>query len=275
LPRERVLLYAWSPTPILHFAHSAHNDALMIAATLFALALAVGADHGAVARRVGSGVALAFAGLVKLVPFLLAPPLLRRWRVPGTVAFFVGLVVGVAPFLGTGPATLAGLGTEAGESVFNDSAHYVLVRLLARVTTSPGTVAGLIAAALLAGTALALAARGQDDLGLVRGAATLLGLAILLNAVVEPWYLAWLLPFVAVLLPPGPGRLPFALTPLLGWLWLSGAIQLTDLTYLDPANARGWPLIRLIEYGPLFVLLALAGIGLARRWLARSPQPTI
>src|SRR5437763_5505960 len=46
LPRERVLLYAWSPTPALHFAHSAHNDALTIAPLLLALALA-NAERGA------------------------------------------------------------------------------------------------------------------------------------------------------------------------------------------------------------------------------------
>ncbi len=45
LPRERVLLYAWSPLPMLHFAHSAHNDALMLAPLLLALALA-SAEYG-------------------------------------------------------------------------------------------------------------------------------------------------------------------------------------------------------------------------------------
>lgn len=40
LPRRRVLLYAWSPLPPLHFAHSAHNDASMIVGILLALALA-------------------------------------------------------------------------------------------------------------------------------------------------------------------------------------------------------------------------------------------
>ena len=48
-------------------------------------------------------------------------------------------------------------------------------------------------------------------------------------------------------------------SPLLGWLWLSGAVQLTDLTYLRPEYARWWPLIRAIEYGPLFALLAWDG----------------
>lgn len=258
LPRERVLLYAWSPTPILHFAHSAHNDAIMIAAFVAALALAVGAGGGATARRIGGGVLLAVAVLTKLVPLLLIAPLLRRWRASGLLAFGVALVLGVVPFLRSGAAALTGLGTEAGESSFNDSVHLVLIRLLERVTTAPELVASLLTAFLLGGAALLLLWRGGDDLAMVRGCGALLALALLCNAVVEPWYLAWLLPFVALFLRRGRGLLPFALTPFLGWLWISGAIQLTDLTYLHPANMRAWPFIRAIEYGPLVALLAKA-----------------
>jgi alpha-1,6-mannosyltransferase len=267
LPRERVLLYAWSPTPILHFAHSAHNDAIMIAAFVAALALAVGSSGGTTARRIGSGVLLAVAVLTKLVPLLLAAPLLRRWRVPGLLAFAFALLLGVAPFLGSGAAALAGLGTEAGESSFNDSVHLVLVRALARVMAAPELATSLLTALVLGVAALALLWRGGDDLAMVRGCGALLALAILFNAVVEPWYLAWLLPFVALFLRQGRGAFPFALTPFLGWLWISGAIQLTDLTYLQPANVRAWPVIRAVEYGPLLAILAKAAFDLARERL--------
>jgi hypothetical protein len=265
LPRERVLVYAWSPLPMLHFAHSAHNDALMIAPLVLALALVLGPQPASRAARLGSGLALAFGGLVKLVPLLLAPPLLRRWRLPGTLALGAGLAIGIAPFLRPDLTILNGLGTEAGEAVFNDSLHYALDRILAPLGSPGGTVVSLLSATALVATSLALLLRPPaNDLGLVRGAATLLALALLLNAVVEPWYLAWMLPFVAALLRPGSGPLPFALTPMLGWLWLSGAVQLTDLTYLSPDMARWWPLIRAVEYGPLFLLLALATYNLTQ-----------
>ena len=123
--------------------------------------------------------------------------------------------------------------------------------------------------------------------------AFLFGVAVqklLLNAVVEPWYLAWMLPFVALFLgergPRAEGRGPrgerrslaprpssFAPTPLLGWLWLSGAVQLTDLTYLGSGAARWWPLIRAVEYGPLFALLAWDGLRQLRLRLARRAAP--
>ena len=65
---------------------------------------------------------------------------------------------------------------------------------------------------------------------------------------------------------------------MLGWLWLSGAVQLTDLTYLGSGAARWWPVIRAVEYGPLFTLLAWAGLrqlrlGLARRAARETTGP--
>jgi hypothetical protein len=278
LARERVLLYAWSPLPALQFAHSAHNDALMVAALLLALALATGNARG----RAGSGLALAFAALVKLAPLLLAPLLLRRWRAAGTLACALGLALGGARYLRFGPAGLMGLG----EARANDSLHNVLVHFLAPITTpasvAVGAASGVLIAATLVGTALALAWRdGRTGEDLTRGAAFLLGLSLLLSPI-QPWYLTWMLPFIALFLRPGSGRWPFAPTPLLGWLWLSGAIQLTELIveltndaylgphYLGPQATGWWPLlIRAVEYGPLLALFAWAAVTRPRpliRW---------
>lgn len=279
LPRERVLLYAWHPLPMLHFAHSAHNDALMIAALLLALALAH-PDHvpGAGAfRRAGSGLALAVAALVKLIPALLVPLLIRRWRVVGTLAFGAGVLALAAPYRFAWRGLLSGLGTEAGQAVFNDSVHYVLVRLAARLTTHAATLTGLLTAGLLGATAVALAWRGgASGRDLARNTAILLGLALLLNAVVEPWYLTWLLPFIALFLgaglaeASGSGERRASRAVWWGWLWLSGAVQLTDLTYLGPQATRWWPLIRAVEYGPLALLLVWAGIQHLRAWRHRA-----
>lgn len=272
LPRERVLLYAWSPLPQLHFAHSAHNDALMLAPTLLALALA--ATPSGRGARIGSGAALAVAGLVKLVPLLLALALLRRWRVAGALACGLTLALGAAPYARSGPAALAGFGSEAGLGVFNDSLHYLLARLLAPLTPDAAAVARLLGVALPGVAALVVALRdGRGGAEIARGAAFLLGLTLLLGPVVEPWYLTWLLPFVALFLRPGAGPRPFAATPLLGWLWLSGAVQLTDLTYLGPELARWWPMIRAVEYGPLFALLALDALRHLRPGAVRRATP--
>lgn len=263
LPPARVLIYAWSPLPILHFAHSAHNDALMVAPFLLALVLAAGSRPA----RGASGLALAFAAAIKLLPLLLLPALLRRWRLAGAVAFALTIVALVAPYAGGGSAILGGLGAEAGQAVFNDSVRYVLVRMLGLVTPLASAAVTSIGAVVLGATALGVAWRtGSDTAALARSAWVLLGLAILLNAVVEPWYLTWILPFVALYLRTGHSKWPFALTPALGWLWLSGAVQLTDLHYAGLAGPGVWPLIRLAEYGPLFGLLALTGArwGLAR-----------
>lgn len=255
LPAERVLIYAWSPLPMLHFAHSAHNDALMIAPMLLAI---VAASGGRVAR-VSSGAALALAALVKLLPLILVPAVLPRWRAAGLAAFLATALVLIAPYAGAGTALLAGLGAEAGQAVFNDSLHFMLLRVASTLTASPGPVVTVLSAVVLGGTALWLAWRGDGTTaGLARQAWILLGLALLLNAVVEPWYLTWMLPFVALYLGPGAGRWPFALAPAVGWLWLSGAVQLTDLHYAGLAGPGIWPLIRVVEYGPLLGLLAFS-----------------
>ncbi|MBI3976645.1 MAG: hypothetical protein HY331_00525 [Chloroflexi bacterium] len=39
LPAQRLLIYAWSPLPLAAFAHSAHNDPLMVAPLVLAVAL--------------------------------------------------------------------------------------------------------------------------------------------------------------------------------------------------------------------------------------------
>lgn len=255
LPRERVLIYAWSPLPVLHFAHSAHNDALMIAPLLLAILLAAENRFA----RVTSGAALAFATMTKLLPLLLLPALLRRWRIAGTLAFGAIALALVAPYASGGYALLAGLGAEAGQGVFNDSLHLILVRVAGLLTASPAPVVALLTLALLGGVALTLAWRGRSESAdLASTAWVLLGLVVLLNAVVEPWYLTWVLPFVALFLRPGPARSPFAATPALGWLWLSGAVQLTDLHYAGLAGPGVWPPIRLVEYGPLYGLLGLS-----------------
>jgi len=45
---------------------------------------------------------------------------------------------------------------------------------------------------------------------------------------------------------------------LLPWLWLSGALALSYVTYLDPANQREYELVRQLEWLPALVFLGIA-----------------
>ena len=90
---------------------------------------------------------------------------------------------------------------------------------------------------------------------LLSGISLLLGVYLATAAVVEPWYAAWLLPFVAIRLAPG-RCLGFAAGPALGWLLFSGLVEFSDFTYAAPDIPYLWTWIRLIEWTPL-ALLAL------------------
>lgn len=254
LDPRRVLIYAWNPLVLLQFAHSAHYDAAMILPLLGAIYLL------ALGRRAASGGLFGVSVLVKLVPAMAAPLFLPFWGLGGVLAMGVGVAAGLLPWLGVGVAT-GGVLLEASEARFNDSLSYLLVKLLERVVSNPEVVARALAGGALVVSSLAVA------LLLWRSAAGwrrllvsiywLFGLFLLLNAVVEPWYLTWIVPFLCFTLRTTPRGLP-RLDPGLGWLLLSGSVVLTDLTYLPQGGSSLWVWVRAVEYLPLYALLALS-----------------
>lgn len=185
------LFLAWCPLAVFETAFNAHPDALGVALLVLAC----------VARR--PGMAALWCGLAvaaKIFALPLAPFLLRRdWRAWGVFAATVGTLY--APFWlqGSG-ADLAGLWAMAGEWEFNSSVHAVAAYWLG---SSGARLACLIAFVVLWGSMLSRAKPiGDCD---PKGASKYLpagdlvyGALFLLSATVNPWYLLWLLPFVAV-----------------------------------------------------------------------------
>lgn len=258
LPGQRVLVYAWNPLTFVQFAHSAHNDPLMLWLLLAALWLTL-------SRRPYLGAtALAGATLAKLVPLLAAPLLARRWGPRPALLFVLLLPVGYLPFLGDPQGVVQGIFYEAGDARFNESLFYVFARGLGLLVSSPEAAARTVTLALLGLWIVYLVLRPPGDPagGPLRGAYLVLGAYLLLSPSVEPWYLAWVLPFLCFYLKAGAGRWPFALTPALGWLLLSGLVELTELTY-GGASPRLWIVVRAVEYGPLYLLLGME----VARWL--------
>jgi hypothetical protein len=247
---RRSLAVAWSPLGAVHFAHSAHHDAAMIAGIVAAaLLLTMG-------RRALAGIALGFASMIKGLPLLLVPLLARAGGPRAVFGWLLTCTLIVAPFLGAGAHLVGGVSTEVGTEEFNSTVFFVLHRLGAKAGFEQASaILGAAVLALGAGmTAIAVAALvpGTGRNLLVYGL-RLFGLTILLAPVVEPWYLTWMAPLVAIIARPGRGG-PLELNDAVAWLWLGGTITLTDLTYL-PGGARLWPAIRLVEYGPTYALL--------------------
>lgn len=191
LPATRVLLYAWHPLPIWEFAGAGHVDAAAIALLILAFVLAE--------RRAPAfaGVALAAATLVKYYPVALTPALYRRrdWRLPA--AFAATAAALYLPYLSVGPAVLGFLPGYAQEEHLSGGSGFFLWALLERVTPLPDH--GLawylpFAAAAMLALSLWLAPRARR--WTLNGGFILASAFTVLASPHQPWYFAWLVPFL-------------------------------------------------------------------------------
>lgn len=177
-PRERLLLYFWNPLVVVESFGSGHVDLAAAAFLLFALAL-----HERERPRL-SGLALAAAALVKYMPLLLVPALLRR-RAFGTLAAAAVTAAALfVPFLAAGPALWTGLATYLRHWEFNGSLY-----ALARPLFDTGEPPRLLLAALVAAATLVVSLRARTLSG---AALCLLAVWILASPTVYPWYLVML-----------------------------------------------------------------------------------
>ncbi|HEX2173802.1 MAG TPA: glycosyltransferase family 87 protein, partial [Dehalococcoidia bacterium] len=253
--RRRLLIYAWHPLPILHFAHSGHNDALMMAGLLATIYLAARGRPG------WSGVAFASTVLAKLYGLVLAPILLRHWGWRGVAAGLLAGLILYAPFLPGGPAIFLGLTAEAGDRIFNDGPQYVLRWFIQLFVDDGRPHARYLAGLTVLGAGIwFLLRRDPRPAAFWERSYVQLGLLIYVSAMVQPWYVAWMIPFLCLALRRGSGWFPFALQPALGWLLWSGTVELTDYSYIyGRVIPNFWLYLRAIQYLPLTLLLAWAG----------------
>jgi hypothetical protein len=248
---RRCIVMAWSPIGAVHFAHSGHNDAAMVAAL-------VGAALLLAYRRPGlGGAALGFATMAKWPPAAMLPAYVRAAGPAMLAGWAVGCALLSTPFLGAGGGILAGVLEEGSGQRFNESSFLLVERALnAAVPTAGSGIVGLFPPAAVALAVVLSWIWGEPTArGALVGGSRVLGVYLLAASVVAPWYLTWLAPLIALTVQRG--RFIFAANDAPAWLWLSGTATLTELTY--PAGGTAlWPLIRLVEYGPLYVLLGLA-----------------
>jgi hypothetical protein len=197
--RWRLLVWWWHPLAAVEWCGSGHVDVAGIALLLAALVVASGKAAG-VARGLLSGALAALSALVKFlaipaVPFL---PGAARARSAAWIAagFVLALLVGYLPYMAPGVDVLGSLGTYAARWRASDFFFGLLLR--------PGGVAdqparlteAKLAAALLAGAVAVLVALARARPA--AAIATTLGASVVLSPTVHPWYLAWVLPFVAI-----------------------------------------------------------------------------
>ena len=220
-----VLAYAWHPLIALEGAGGAHVD---VVGTL----LLVGAAY-ALSRRRTLLAAVAFAGAfaVKFVPLVLLPLLWKRIRVADAAVGTLLVVLLYLPFLDGWQLPVGSLGTYLAQWRFNGP----LFRWLASwVGTAP--VIGLAVIAGLAAAVHARRARDPDDPG---AWAWPLAATICLLPAIYPWYLVWLIPFLA----------PRTAWPVVVWTLAS---MLTYTVWTVHLAGEGWVLpawVEPVEYG--------------------------
>jgi len=290
LPRNRVLIYLWNPLIVIEFSHSAHIDALMLFFIMLSFWFLVRSRPGKrneSYQKSASVVSLAAATLTKALPGLLLPLFVRRWGIWRILFCAVLLVVPIAVF-----ASGAGWGISGpldGSGVFGalriyarywnyNSSIYHWLEVLVTGHGTPGAVPlevagegiinllkniltitiGLIAV----GTGIWSwflddpSKRDHDtrNIYLLRLALIPLGAYLLLTHTVHPWYVTLVIPFVPFLLP-RMGEKPLTARFAVPWLYLSCAVALSYLTYLDPGDLREFYLVRWLEYIPFYILL--------------------
>jgi len=246
LSSGRVLIYAWNPLSVHAIAAHGHHDSLGVALLVGAL-LALGNGNRVSAAALGVAAALSKGFALVALPVLLATRRLLPWLAAALVT-----ALAVLPFRDAGLELFGSLGRFGTELHSNDSLH-----ALARWAL------GAEAARLAMGVVWLLAAiwvlrRGPADP--VYRAAFLLAALLLVLPTVHPWYLLVLLPLLCI-------------HPWWGWLALTGSSVLIWLGHQSTGGDERWterPLLKFVEYAPLFVWLVWVA---ARRAHAAPDRP--
>ncbi|HEX7878719.1 MAG TPA: hypothetical protein VF720_04885 [Candidatus Eisenbacteria bacterium] len=195
--RWRLLVWWWHPLAVIEWSGSGHVDVAGIA--LLAAALALAAAPAGYARWLVTGLLVGLATQVKFLALLALPfvPGAASRKSGGWVAagFVLALLVGYLPFMAPGVNVFGSLETYAARWRASDFFFGLMIRSgtaqdqPARLTDAKLFVA-LLAGAIATGVAL-LRTRPAAAV------ATTIGAAVVLSPTVHPWYLAWVLPFVA------------------------------------------------------------------------------
>ncbi len=253
LPPDRIVLYAWNPLVVIETAGSGHVESVGVA-------LVVVCAVWMMCRRAKlAAVALAAAVHVKLLPLVLIPGAIRRWRNVAVLVLVLTLVALALPYALTGPAIGSGLYDYAERWERNAVIYSGIEALLEWVDTGPrlkpwvGRVRARlggddafwnwvytkvwpreIARMIVGLLALAWVVRLSFRRGLTAPREIFLGLAgvLLLAPTLHPWYVLWVLPFAAA----------YASIP---WLLFAA---LVPLAYIGGEGGVPW-IVRSIEYG--------------------------
>jgi len=198
-----VLLYAWCPLLVWEIGGAGHVDAAIIAS----ISLAVLYRYRE--QPVMTGLFLGLAVMTKFYPLILLPALWKRgdWKMPATLVAVCA--VGYAMYASVGKLVFGFLGGYAYEEGLDSGTRYFLLDELhsSRGFSKVPTAAYVIFCALVLGwiswncwkqASVMRAGSMKDSAAVVRGAMTLSLAMMLLFSPHYAWYIAWLIPLMAL-----------------------------------------------------------------------------
>ena len=239
-PLSNAAIYVWNPLVLIEVWGMGHLDGLLVPAVTGAAWMALRGRHAVAGALLGGG------ALLKLYPAaLLALLPIPAW--PAAMTGFVAVILaGYGPGLLAGTEVLGSLPRYLTEEYFNPG-------LLRSVVDAPHLV--VVAASVWI---LAVGAWRRDAVMPSR-AIPLIGGLLLLSPNLFPWYVIWLVPFLAW-------------SPSVPWIAFTGSVVLAYSFFLQqPWAIPSWA--RVLEFAPL----ALGGLWhLATRLPAfRWQEPSI
>ena len=204
LPVERVLIYAWSPLPVMEFWATGHNDSAAVLFVLLAL-LAAAKD-----RWTAAFIALSLAAASKFWPLILFPAFIgwKGWRPVRWYQWWPLLPIAGAlalPYWSDVTENARFMSGFLGGWRNNDSVYGLLLW-----ATGDVYHAKYLAFAIVIAAALVFARMRWP---LEKAALATLTVMLVVSANCHPWYLTWILPLLAF--HPVPGLLLWtALVPM-------------------------------------------------------------
>ncbi len=230
-----ILIYAWSPLPVLYFGLDGHIDALGIPFLILALVFLC-SD-----RPLRGSIALGVGALAKLFPLLIVPLLLRFGKGYRRVIFAaippIMVLLGCLLFYEPTGGVIESLKTFGSRWEFNGSIFSIFYFLGATNETAHSICGVLIVCWILALVFLNRPFLEKVFWGFVG--------FVLLSPVVHPWYLTWLAALVAL-------RWSTAVFVFLG---LSTIANIVVYQYRAYGLWVDQPILLLIEYVPVAILL--------------------
>ena len=251
LPCERILIYAWSPLPVIEFWAMGHNDSVVVLVVALALLAAIKE------RWTWAFAALGLAVAAKIWPVLLFPLFIgwkrnrpaHWWQWLAAVPIFGLLFLSYWTNVEENLRFMSGF---MGGWRNNDSLYGILLWLTGDLYRAKYTAFAIVA--------IAVALLTLRQLPLDRASLWAIAIMLMVSANCHPWYLTWLLPLL-VLLPVPALLLWTALVPIA----YSAVISWVTLGEWQGSNAFRW-----YEYAPVYAMLIGSWLIALRRSLRSS-----